>query len=61
MIDYNRYSTIQSVRDLTDMEILAILAERNAAIDRLIESEEVRVDEDGLPYWTSCGEWIGST
>jgi hypothetical protein len=30
--------------------------EREAAIERLIEIEEVRRDEDGVAYWRSCGE-----
>ena len=63
-MDFKRYSDMSAAREalcaMSDMEVRAILLEREACLDRLIESEEVGVREDGLPYWTSCGEWVGN-
>lgn len=37
---------------------LKLLTVCKAAIERLIECEEIRVDNFGFPYWESCGEYL---
>ena len=44
--------------DLTSEEIETIrvlIVERKEMLDRLIEIEEVSLDETGKLYWSSCG------
>lgn len=56
-----RYSAMSgdAIRKLSDRELESLCIERDVAIERLIECEEVRVTELGTPYWESNGEWIG--
>lgn len=47
--------------DLTPEEIETIrvlIIERKEMLDRMIEIEEVSLDETGKPYWSSCGEYL---